>query len=703
MATTPKNLPPKPRAEGSAAAPAALKGEGLEGANVIKLQGAGGGQPLGGGIRTPMKANAGGGRPVAQKGEPGEVAQKPSNATPIEAPRIVSQIRGLNDTGYGIGGTQAGTVMYDSSAGKRKRFILAFVMALVVALAAAAVVYPKQRKRFLNQLSELKEDVIGAVRYKKKKQPRGQEATDEDGQFIVDGDKETRPTRRTPARGPGGIQVKRTCKFLVQQGVGRGVRLTLPEQVDLAECYLAADDLLNAENALSASEAKIQRLSERELNAMKGEGTLADAFHDLMVARLRAGKTREASEMLRGKCNTWAQTNACVAKMMLLADRRVPGGGEGASVMFGSTGRLDNKAQARLWLAGAQLAVADGRPSVADQRYSMALNAAPKLALSLRKQIYEAQALDLYNRGEVVRLKNTTAGGIADLERLAAPTKSLLKLQMFKELSGATQKTRYKTVKSLLTREDITYRARADFELIEVLGPESIRGSVEDDYLRLLKRTRDFYKSKYKTLGLVERRLALWEIRATLSRERFEQALPMIDIYQKMNPTDPVAFHLRGVAYHGMAERGEVASAAAEFQKALRLRRNWESLYALGVTMTRAGKAEQVAPIIKDLDKMITTNGQRYWVEMLKAEWYIEKSKYLNAEKILTTWAEKEPTYVVPRQLLMKLYKRTNKLDQLNAVEEEVVKLARTQRPQTTFEGFASPLGVMALAHRPID
>jgi predicted Zn-dependent protease len=177
----------------------------------------------------------------------------------------------------------------------------------------------------------------------------------------------------------------------------------------------------------------------------------------------------------------------------------------------------------------------------------------------------------------------------------------------------------------------------------------------------------------------------------------------LIDKLEKQSGVDHVTRHLRGVAFMGMADKGKELTAAQEFQAALRIRRNWESLYALGVTLTRAGKLEQVAPIIKDLDKMITTNGQRYWVEMLKAEWYIEKSKYLNAQKILTDWQKREASYVVPRQLLMKLYKKTGKQDEGMAVENELVQLAKVQRPGATFEGFASPLGVMALANRPLD
>ncbi len=695
MATTPKNPPTKSKHEAAGGnAPAALKEDVLGRPNVIQLKAGAQVPVLGGpGIRSPM-------RPIAQKGEPTVSPPKVSNATPIESLRIVSKINGLSDASYGLGGTHLGTVMFDSFGAKRNKFLLVLVLVLLVLAGVAAYIFPKERTKVLNTIETFKNDVVGMVRYKKKKLPRGRETTDDEGQFIVDAEKDIRNPR---PKGPLPAAAKRSCKFLVQQGVGRGVKLTLADQVDLAECYLVQDDLLNAESALVTAEAKTQRLSERELNAMKSDHTLVDAHYNLLLARLRAGKTREAGEMLRGRCNSWAQTNTCVAKMMLLADRRVPGGSDGAQVMFGSTGRLDAKAQARLWLSGAQLALAEGRQSVADQRYSMALNSAPKAALALRKQIYEAQALDLHNRGEMIRLKSSVTQAIADLGRLSAPPKSLLKLEVYKELAVANVKTRYKTVKSILTREEITFKARADFDLIEVLGPESIRAGVEDDYLRLLQRTRDFYESKYKTLGVVERRLAVWEIRATLSREQFEAALPLIDRLEKLNGPDPLSHHLRGVAFFQMADTGQQINAAQEFQAALRVKRNWESLYALGVVLTRSGKAEQVAAIIKDLDKIITTNGQRYWVEMLKAEWYTEKGKYVNAQKILTDWQKKEATYVVPRQLLSKLYKKMGKTDAMDEVELEIVKLSRMQRPASTFEGFSSPLGVMALARRPLD
>ncbi|MHA0111948.1 hypothetical protein ACXYUI_33525, partial [Klebsiella pneumoniae] len=73
-----------------------------------------------------------------------------------------------------------------------------------------------------------------------------------------------------------------------------------------------------------------------------------------------------------------------------------------------------------------------------------------------------------------------------------------------------------------------------------------------------------------------------------------------------------------------------------------------ESLYALGVTLVRSGKEAKVAPLIRDLAKIIKTPGQRYWLDMLTAEWYLARGNYPNAHKILSTWRRLQPARVIP-------------------------------------------------------
>src|SRR5690606_2166953 len=119
--------------------------------------------------------------------------------------------------------------------------------------------------------------------------------------------------------------------------------------------------------------------------------------------------------------------------------------------------------------------------------------------------------------------------------------------------------------------------------------------------------------------------------------------------------------------------------------------------------LTRGGRPQQVAAIIKDLDQKVATPGQRYWADMLKAEWYIAKGKYANAQKILAQWAEAEPTFYTPPTLQLQLSQKLGRKADAKTAEDRLDELRRTQAYQSTREAFASPLGVLAMARRPID
>jgi hypothetical protein len=605
--------------------------------------------------------------------------------------RQVSEIRGIHDDPSVA--THLSHVMYDRSPTPASKFGVIF--ALVVAIAGGGVMFavPKAREQVAGAWKAAFGQVVGLVRHRKKKQPVSYNQV-----HTAQEDDDNIPTATRVA------PVHRTCSELNQTAAGMSGTLMVADRVDLAECYLVADDPANAEAALRPLETKIASTSEGAFAGTKAI-PLANAYLTLLDAYLRQGKVHDAGELLRNRCLTWGSTPTCVGKAMLLANRKLVadgGGADGIQTMFTRRGGdLDGKSQARLWLAGAELAAQAGQAANADKRYGVALATAPKDAWALRKQIYEVQAVDLYNRGNMVALRTAAQKGLMDLK--SQSPNSRLKLQILFDL--VTSPNKAKTLRAQLSREDITYRARGDFELIDILGPESLRAGLGDDYVRLIKRTREYYTSRYKTLdSSVARGLAVWEVRAALAANGYDDARALLQSYEKQFGADAMSHHLRGVAFAAeSANEHYQLQAAGEFQAALKLKSGWESLYALGATLLRANKDAQVAAIIKDLDRTVQTNGQKYWAEMLKAEWYIHKEKFLNAQKILTTWSAAEPDRYNPRQLQLLLYRKTGKTAEAQRTEAAIDDLARTRKYATSFEGYASPLGFMALARRPVD
>ena len=439
-----------------------------------------------------------------------------------------------------------------------------------------------------------------------------------------------------------------SCSAITSAVLPSDPSLALKDRITIAECFLALDDAPNAEEILRPLKAKLEITPENILNRQKASGTLADAQQILVMTYLKMAKAREAGAIVRRHCPRWQQTNTCVAKLLIHADRRYDP--TNLKPLFETSGRLDRKAQARLWYAGARVALHEKRSKVADQRFGFALKSAPIDALSLRKQIYEAQAIDLYRRGETARLQTRIIAAKTDLKAL--DRKAKIKLSMFEELTQATDKRR--TLKKLLTREDITYRARSDMDLIDILGPESIRYGLETDYLRLLNRTRKLFSERLGAGSAALKRISLWEIRALFAQKQYDATLHALGQHEADFGQNRITRHFMGLLDLQSDSSAESARMAVEhFQEALRIKGSWESRYALGVALIRGKRADTVPALIRDLENALLTPEERFWTDMLKAEWYIAVEKYVNAIKLLQDWIKKAPDYATPRELLV--------------------------------------------------
>ncbi len=595
--------------------------------------------------------------------------------------------------------TRLGTVMFDARAQNARSFGKYVLIAVLILGVCAVAAVPSMRKFAVKSFIRAKE-AITSIRYQGKKKKAAAKVED-DTEAAEDGGESAPVDEKRPAFGKKlaattrkasakAVALSADCKTL-RGASNTGEKLVVAQRVKLADCFLLIDDPAGASQAMEPLRAQIDKATEAELNAKKPVDALADAQQTMIVAALRQGKPKEAARLVKNRCQRWAQNNACVARALLAVDQNdLPA--NAARTLFGGRGKLEPKAQARLWLAGAKHALFDGKPQTADQRYTLALDAAPRDAVALRKHIYETQAVDLYARGEMLKLKNLVVEAVADLQAVEEGPK--LKLKLLAELS--TAKDRPKIVRALLAREDVVIRARSDFELIEILGPEALKARQEEPFLGLLRKTAD-------RAGATQS-FSKWEARALISGERYDKAHEALQVYERAYGEDVFSRHMRGINYmmQDAAPRMQTL-AAAEFQEAYRLQKSWESLAALGMALARGGKMQQVPQILRDLERHLQTKGQRYWADMLKAEYYVAKEMYVAAVVILNRWIKAEPGYVTPRRLRLQSYQRMGKKAEADQEQLELDELARATRYAASREGFSSPIGIMALATRPLE
>jgi hypothetical protein len=624
----------------------------------------------------------------------------PQKTAPVGAEKVeFSKIGGLNDGSHHLSNAEPTRLSIDLFNGSTHRVqgitrgVVAFFLLVAVATIAAV---PKIRTKTINTLNEGKTALIAFARHRKPLQRRQKTTVIEDQE---QGGSDT-GTRASDSRRPQLFSSK-ACPSLIREALSGRSGTTLRTSIQIADCYLLKDDPANAEKALAsvATQAHVPagaRSPEAEI------GDSAEAVLTLQSALLKQGNETAANQLVASNCTNWQQSTACVAKLMIAAARRPvePLNGD-ANALFARRSSLAPKSSARLWLSGAQLAAASGASAtMIAQRIKYALAAAPKDALALRKDIYEAHIIEQWQRGDSEAIKATLKIALRDL---ASVSKSdLVKLKLISELADSgTHSTR---LHALLTREDILFRVRGDLDLLDILGPEALRAGLTGDFNQLLHRTRDYYATRYHAGAVATRRLAIWEVRSALAARDTDSAIALLSAYAKSYRDDVWSHHLRGATYTSLTSSlPHQRLAIPEFQAAIRQKRDWESLYGLGIALIRARRTSQIAPLLTDLSKLTRSNGQRYWLDMLRAELAMGRNNYPDAQKILTPYVQEEPAWIVARTMQLQVYQKTGKRQLAEQYQSELKAVTARTPYATSFEGFASPIGCMALAKRPLE
>ncbi len=655
-------------------------------------------QMIGGGINPGRSPAPAPGHNAQQQGDPKN--QPAQNSKQKQTKKVqelnqeVSKIKGLTGGTSLIAefGTEISPAMIAPSSNSGRFFKWIILIAILGGIGYVAA-NKKMRNNVIKTAISTKNKVMGTVRYQpKSKQKRNS------SKMRYDRAEKIKPV--VVADRPRTIGAQRTCQTLISGSLGGG-KINIQDRTDLAECYLMVDDLGSAEQRLIAVKAELISTPEAKFNSINATRNIADAYISLTTIYALQSRFRDATELTRGKCQRWTVSNTCVARAVLAALRKDQLGSDpGVAAMFQTNGGLDRKAQARLWWAGGLIAEKSKNKQVIDQRFTLAMKAAPNDAVSIKKNIYESYAVNLYNRGEMVKLNAVISRAMTDLKRISKQAK--VKLQTLQSLAVSGQKPA--AVKALLSSEGVAFRARSDFELMEILGAASIAGNQPDSYLRLAKKSREYFVAKKYERHPYEKNLSRWEIRMQLAKKEYDMALVSLNNYGSRLTKDQFYYHMRGVVYHQMSSDSRFqVQAAGEFQNALRTERGWEPLYALGVTLLRGNKINEAASTLKDLERLIKTRGQKYWLEMLKAEYYLARKNYPSAVDILKKWSEEESEYFTPRLLLIEMYKTQKLSTEILRVESDLADIGRSKKYETSFEGLSSPLGLMAVGERPID
>lgn len=608
--------------------------------------------------------------------------------------RPVSAIRGLADpllvSQDATAFTSMQHVMYDASDRSlgRKSWLAALFLFLGL-FCGALWSSPPLRRQVLHTLRNAQAKVTATMRSSSGARaipPPSFDASEEPG-----ADPRAIPPVQTTSRAPLDPPPKRTCHYLIQASLAE-VQMSLAEKIDTVECHLLRGDTAEALRILDPIRPVLKKTSEVALNKVPQDRTLADAYHLLVVALLATKQVQQANDFTRDRCRVWASTNTCVTKLTLFAAQHYAVSAS-ATQLFKTEGELSDKAQSRLWLAGALLAAQGPLAANADKRFERALKSAPQQARFLRREIYESYGFYLYRRGYQTKLNSIAHFGLSNLRKLDA--NSLLKLRFLSQLSTPGDTTRF--IRSSLSRNDLRLAARKDARILTTLGTEAIRKGLNQDFLKLLAAIKAQEITTSSLTAPEARAWSEWEIRAVLAAGDSALALTKLSELESTHVLNATERHLRGVAY-GMtspAPRYQIW-AAENFRQANHLQKNWESATALGFALLRGGQRDQVPEIIQFLEKAGGGEGKRYWLEMLKAEWYLAQGKILNAQTVSEFWLKKDPAYQAPRKLLVDVYTKLGKTTAAQAQRDDLEKRTKIAPWKGRQEALSSPLGPMS-------
>ncbi len=555
---------------------------------------------------------------------------------------------------------------------------------LAAAAALSVLLSPRIRQRVVADVSRGKNQALSLIR-----NPNG---VDKDLGGYEGQDSVERAPRRLAGQSADADQAvndSAACDSLLRS-ISDG-SISMLDRPTITDCYLLRDDLANAEATLRPA------ISGFRAGLKAPAGATAEAYVTMITVLLKQGKGRAADQLVGSACSQWQPTAACAAKTILMLTRNEPGA-DGALDFMLSSQVVSGRIKSQLALAGALHSNDSSNSKIMILRIGQALAGAPKSALALTKQIYETRILALLQRGDVVRLKSMAAKALASLKRLDAA--DLTKIRVISEVANSTNHRQ--TLTEILNREDVSYRIRGDLDLVEGLGPVILSEHLYDEYRRLLGQSRDTFATRYHALDGAAKRLSILGIRTTMAQGDQRRALAQISTHISLYGRDHLALHLNGVALAASsADQSTQSRAAQELQAALKMKHDWETVYALGTTLVRAGKVNNIGPVLEDFTKLATTKTQKFWLDMLLAEVAIAKSNYLDAQKILGGWRQSQPSRLAPMKLQMQIYVKTGKNFAAESLQEDIIRLMEQESATLADDTASSPLSYMALARRP--
>ena len=481
----------------------------------------------------------------------------------------------------------------------------------------------------------------------------------------------------------------RECETRIRASITTGISDS--DRPLVADCYILREDYAHAEEVLRPL------ISGFQPGQSEPQGATADAYITLTFIFIKEGQLKEAARLIGPNCLRWQLTAACVAKGMLALAKNQIGVDNSLEYLF-SEPRLSNKSTTYLALSSAVSANIVGDFHLSDRRLKLAFKRLTQGDTAAAKLFYETKALIFLQRNDDKKLRSVSSKGLRALNRLGFDS---AKLQLGKKIAEA--KNQPAAIKRLLGGEFKGQNLLNDFDWVEALGPMAIRSNLLDNYAQLLNQSHDFYLTHFHTTEGIERNLSIWTTRLALARGDSKRALQILSSYAKSFGADFLCRHLTGIA-KAMTTAGPAGQlmAAKEFQSALKLKRNWESAYALGTSLVQAGKVDSLPPVVAELSKLSTTKGQKYWLDMLAAESFIALTNYPEAQKILHTWRKSQPGRLTPMKLQLQLYQKTGKKSAAETIREDLARAESEPNSQASDESLASPVGPMALGRRPI-
>lgn len=488
--------------------------------------------------------------------------------------------------------------------------------------------------------------------------------------------------------------LNRTCYGFITSYVS-GTKLSLPDRVDTAECYLQRGDTQGAVKVLSPLIGEIEKTSETALNRMSSDRTLADAYHLLVMARAQSNRFQEATELTRNRCLKWQISNTCVTKLTLYATRNltIP---QSINHFFSGKTNLSRKTQSRLWLAGALHGQSQEPSSTILKRFELALKATSQTDLFLKLEIYESQSVYLYKIGALNKMREIASRGLNDLKHI--DKKNLVKLRFLSEIGKDQDQSTF--VRRSLSRTELRVAARQDLRLLRILGIEALKEGAAAEFQRLLAEVASFYSTQGDGNLGEKRTIALWQVRSLLSKNEHGLAIQKLNEMNSNRKLDALERHLRGVAYaQALATPKDQEIAAEDFRQARSMLFQPESHVAMGFALLRSGKIADAADAINELEAKKTPDQLKFWVEMLKAEWSLATGRLEQAENICRFWAKKKPDFQTPVKLQIEILTRMGNTMGAQSLQEDLEERRVLSRWDKGDEALSSPLGPLSLAH----